>query len=205
MASPTPAGASRPDLRIIPSARRRRSSSARLVGNVVEVRVPAVMPAAEQRRVAEQLRERILRSIQRVRRAPDLERRAQELNRVLFGGRLRWQAIGFAEQRSRWGSCTPASGTIRIAQRAADLPPWVLDYLLVHELAHLVEGNHGAGFWKLVERYPLTERARGYLMALDHGAGIQRRDDDDLGEGQEPGQDRGEEDGERDQAVAARS
>lgn len=202
MASSTPTGASRPDLRIIPSARRRRSSSARLVGDVVEVRVPALMPVAEQRRVAERLRDRIVRSIQRTRRVPDLERRAQELNRLLFGGRLRWQAIGFAEQRSRWGSCTPGSGTIRIARRAADLPSWVLDYLLVHELAHLVEGNHGPRFWKLVERYPLTERARGYLMAVDHGAGIERGDDD-LGEGREAGQDGEQEDGEPDEAVAA--
>ena len=81
MASRKPAGAPQPELRIIPSARRRRSSAARLVGNVVEVRVPALMPAAEQRRVAERLRDRVLRSIQRVRRAPDLERRAEELAR----------------------------------------------------------------------------------------------------------------------------
>lgn len=189
MDSPSPA-----ELRIIPSPRRRRSSSARVIGNVIEVRVPALMPPAEQRRVAEQLRDRILRSIGRMRRVPDLERRAQELNLRLFAGRLRWQAIGFAEQRSRWGSCTPESGTIRIARRAAGLPPWVLDAVLVHELAHLVEANHGPRFWELAGRYPLMERARGYLMALDHGAGIQRRGDDDLGE---------EEDDESEDAVAA--
>ena len=201
MASLNRTGAPPPELRIIPSARRRRSSAARLVGNVVEVRVPALMPAAEQRRVAERLRDRILRSVGRVRRAPDLERRAQELNSQLFGGRLRWQAIGFAEQRSRWGSCTPDSGTIRIARRAAGLPDWVLDYLLVHELAHLVEGNHGPRFWALVERYPLTERARGYLMAVDHGAGVGTDGDgeDDLTEAEsEPGGD------EPDRAIAAR-
>jgi len=202
MASPTPTGAPPPELRIIPSARRRRSSAARLVGNVVEVRVPALMPPAEQRRVAERLRDRILRSVGRVHRAPDLERRAHELNSQLFGGRLRWQAIGWAEQRSRWGSCTPDSGTIRIARRAAALPGWVLDYLLVHELAHLVEGNHGPRFWALVDRYPLTERARGYLMAVDHGAGVGSvgTEDDGLADEseREPGGD------EPDRAIAAR-
>src|SRR5437879_4643109 len=56
---------------------------------------------------------------------------------------------------------------VRFARRAAALPDWVLDHLLVHELAHLVHSDHGAAFHELENRYPLTERARGYLLALD--------------------------------------
>jgi predicted metal-dependent hydrolase len=41
----------------------------------------------------------------------------------------------------------------------------VLEYVVMHELAHLLEANHGPRFWQLVARYPRTERARGYLMA----------------------------------------
>ncbi len=67
-----------------------------------------------------------------------------------------------------WGSCTFTSGAIRIARRAAVLPDWVLDYLLVHELVHLEHSDHGPAFRQLESRYPLSERARGYLMALDH-------------------------------------
>jgi predicted metal-dependent hydrolase len=89
------------------------------------------------------------------------------LNERHFGGRLRWSSIAYAEQRRRWGSCTFTAGVIRISSRARDLPRWVLDYLLVHELAHLEHADHGPAFWELVGRYPLTERARGYLMALD--------------------------------------
>jgi predicted metal-dependent hydrolase len=60
---------------------------------------------------------------------------------------------------------------IRIAERASRLPDWVVDYIVVHELAHLEVAEHSAAFWELVNRYPLTERARGYLTALDHQAG----------------------------------
>ncbi len=68
-------------------------------------------------------------------------------------------------QRSRWGSCTPATGTVRLSHRLAGFPDWVLDYVIVHELAHLAEAGHGPAFWDLVNRYPLTERARGFLIA----------------------------------------
>ena len=65
----------------------------------------------------------------------------------------------------RWGSCTPADGTIRISARLASEPGWVLDYVIVHELAHLVVAGHNRRFWALVRRYPRSERARGWLMA----------------------------------------
>ena len=97
--------------------------------------------------------------------------RARVLNERHFGARLRWTSIAFAEMAHLWGSCTFTSGAIRIARRAASLPDWVLDYLLVHEMSHLEHSDHGAAFHEMENRYPLTERARGYLMALDHAAG----------------------------------
>lgn len=72
----------------------------------------------------------------------------------------------------RWGSCTPSQGRIRISERLADVPPWVLDYVLVHELAHLEVPGHGTEFQQLVHRYELTERATGYLIALDEGRSL---------------------------------
>ena len=70
------------------------------------------------------------------------------------------------QNKSRIGSCTPANGAIRLSHRLAAMPAFVRDYVIVHELAHLLEANHGPRFWKLVNRYPKTERARGYLMAV---------------------------------------
>jgi predicted metal-dependent hydrolase len=161
-----------PPIRIVTSPNRRRTVSARMVDGVLELRVPAAMPVAERAEWAERMRVRLERRLRRARPTDAvLEERARALNRRHFDGRLRWNSIAYAEQTSRWGSCTFAAGTIRISTRAAELPGWVLDYLLVHELAHLEEPNHGPRFWTLVNRYQLTERARGYLMALDHQPG----------------------------------
>nr|WP_246039497.1 M48 family metallopeptidase [Glycomyces buryatensis] len=69
-------------------------------------------------------------------------------------------------QHRRWGSCTPADGTIRISRRLTMMPSWVLDYVLLHELAHLVHADHSRPFWDLVSRYSKAERARGYLEGI---------------------------------------
>lgn len=133
--------------------------------------MPARMPEGERQAWAERMRERIGRQLARAHPSEgELEHRAQQLNRRYFGGRLRWHSIAFADQARRWGSCTFTAGVIRISERATNLPSWVLDYILVHELAHLERAEHGPRFWELVNRYPLAERARGYLLALDHQA-----------------------------------
>jgi hypothetical protein len=143
-----------------------------MVSGVLELRVPSWMGEAERQRWAVRMRERVDRQLRRAKPSDArLAARATELNRVYFDGRLSWSSIAFAEQRSRWGSCTFTAGVIRISSRASALPPFVLDYLLVHELAHLEVPGHGPRFWNLVNRYPLTERARGYLLALDQARG----------------------------------
>ena len=151
------------------SARRRRTISARLDGDRLIVQVPAGLSPAEERAWAEKLGGRILATRRRreLNREGDLSARAQVLNAHYFEGRLQIADVRYVtNQQQRFGSCTPSQGTIRISDRVATLPPWVRDAVLVHELAHLTEPNHSRRFWKLANRYPLMERARGYLMAL---------------------------------------
>ena len=126
------------------------------------------MPQSERQHWAEVMTRRLQRRAERSRPSDErLVQRAKKLNERHFGGMLRWSSIGFADMERLWGSCTFTHGAIRIARRAASLPEWVLDYLLVHELAHLVHSDHGAEFHELENRYPLAERAKGYLLALD--------------------------------------
>ena len=152
---------------VVRSARRRRTVQARLDGDVVLVRVPAAMTAADEARWVEEL----VRRIERRHRsgAVDLAERAAALARrhgLPAPTDIRWSEV----QRARWGSCTPATGEVRISARLAPLPGWVLDYVIVHELAHLVVPDHSPAFRELVARYPRAERARGYLQAVADGA-----------------------------------
>ncbi|MFI5270049.1 MAG: M48 family metallopeptidase, partial [Chloroflexota bacterium] len=84
-------------------------------------------------------------------------------------GQLTFPGLIYVDNpRPLHGSCTPSTGLIRINRRLSTLPRWVEDYVIAHELAHLLHAGHGARFWDVVNRYPLAERARGYLMALGY-------------------------------------
>jgi len=150
------------EVAVFRSARRRKTVSARLVGGVLEVRLPAWMDAAEEARYVDDMRRRFER-----RREADtvdvdaLARRLARRHDLPQPTAVRW----VDNQTSRWGSCTPADGTIRVSSRLAMWPRWVLEYVLVHELAHLVEPSHGPAFHALVARYPRAERATGFLIA----------------------------------------
>jgi predicted metal-dependent hydrolase len=147
---------------VIRSPRRRKTVQARLVGDVVRVLVPASMSRRDEARFVAEMVGRMER--RRFADVIDLEARARQLARrhdLRVPASIRW----VDNQEFRWGSCTPADGTIRISSRLGKEPGWVLDYVIVHELAHLSVPRHGPPFWDLVYRYPLTERAKGFLIA----------------------------------------
>jgi predicted metal-dependent hydrolase len=154
------------EVEVVRSRRRRKTIQARRVGNVLRVSIPAHLSAAEEQRWVNEMLRRAERH-QRP-RSSDLEARARRLA-DRFGlarpAEIRW----VDNQESRWGSCTPSEGTVRISSKLATEPSWVLDYVIVHELAHLHVGGHGKAFWRLVNRYPLAERARGFLIARGLG------------------------------------
>jgi predicted metal-dependent hydrolase len=156
------------DIRIIRSKRRRKTVEARETDGTLEIRAPARMSDEELQPIISRLAQRIENHKRKSRlNDEELERRAQRLNRQFFDDELRWTSIRWVgNQAKRHGSCTPGRGTIRISHRLAQMPRFVLDYVIIHELAHLIKPNHGRDFWELVYRYPKTERARGFLMAV---------------------------------------
>ena len=160
------------------SDRRRRMVSARREGDTVVVFIPGWMSDSEESRWVDEMVRRLERSEAR-RRSPArtgddaLGGRAAELSRRYLDAlavptSLRW----VPPMRTRWASCTPADGTIRVSERLRDVPAWVLDYVLVHELTHLLEPGHDERFWAWVHRYPRSERAMGYLEGLSAAAGL---------------------------------
>lgn len=147
---------------VVRSAKRRKTISARQVGEVLRVSIPATMTKAEEEKwVGEMVR----RMERRAKTEPiDLVARSRLLaarHDLPLPDTIRW----VDNQAARWGSCTPLDRSIRISTRIAGYPGWVVDYVLVHEMAHLIEPSHNGLFWAICARYPLTERARGYLLA----------------------------------------
>lgn len=149
-------------VRVVRSTKRRKTAEAHLRGGVLEVRIPARFTAAQEREMVAYFQQRFARKRQVGHL--DLTKRASHLAQIHdlpSPTSIRW----VSNQAHRWGSCTPTQGSIRLSDRLAGFPDWVIDYVIVHELAHFVELGHTARFWELVGRYPLAERARGFLIA----------------------------------------
>lgn len=148
---------------VIRSKKRRKTISAQQIGDdLVRVSIPATMTKAEEDHWVDEMRTRFEKRALADR--VDLHHRAVELaeqHGFPTPGSVRW----VDNQNARWGSCTPVDASIRLSSRMAGFPRWVIDAVLVHELAHLVELGHGPRFDLLCARYPLTERATGYLLA----------------------------------------
>ena len=153
---------------VVRSPRRRKTVEAVKEGNRVVVRLPSTLTRSEARRWVRTMLVRLEESehLQRLNEKRELQGRAVELHRRYFNGRPALRSVRYvANQRDRYGSCTPADGTIRLSHVLAEFPDWVRDYVIVHELAHIEVPAHDAAFWRLVARYPKSERAIGYLIA----------------------------------------
>ncbi|WP_299440990.1 M48 family metallopeptidase [uncultured Phycicoccus sp.] len=170
-----------PDVEVRRSRRRRQTVSAYRDGGRTVVLIPASFSAAEEAHWVDRMLTRLARGDER--RAPSDDRlaaRAARLSARYLGGHARPRSVRWVSTMDRrWASCTPSTGAIRVSDRLQDVPDHVLDYVLLHELAHLLVAGHGPAFWRLVGSYPKTDRARGFLDGLAHAAGLPPSDDVD--------------------------
>jgi predicted metal-dependent hydrolase len=154
-----------PEIVVRRSKRRKRTVSAYRDGDQIVVLMPASLTKAQEREWIEDMVKRLEAAESRKRPSDEeLLARARRLSDEYLGGLAEPASVRWVtNQRARWGSCTPGERSIRLSQRLQEMPSWVVDYVLVHELAHLLERGHNADFWAWVDRYPRAERAKGFL------------------------------------------
>jgi predicted metal-dependent hydrolase len=167
----------KPVVEVRRSERRRRTVSAYRDGERVVVLIPNQFSRAEESEWVDRMLARLAARDQRIHRSDaDLAQRARQLatrylpefGEVAIPASVRW----VQNQNGRWGSCTPSDRTIRLSDKVREMPRWVGDYVLLHELVHLIVSGHNNRFWELVGRYPKTERARGYLEGIAAAANV---------------------------------
>ncbi len=162
-----------PPIEVRRSARRRRTVSAYREGDKIIILMPARTSKAEEQRLISEMVERVTRREAKIAstgpRASDeqLLSRARQLSAAYLDGRAQPVSVRWVRNmHHRWGSCTTTDRTIRLSHRLQSMPSWVIDYVLVHELSHLLEPGHDQAFWAWAQRYPRTERARGFLEGV---------------------------------------
>ncbi|WP_028279119.1 M48 family metallopeptidase [Arthrobacter sp. H5] len=158
------------------STRRRRTVSADVRNGVTVVSIPAHFTAKQEKEWVEKMVAKLQakRTVRPPEGAEPLRMRAEELADRFLDGRGKPQTIAWVtNQNSRWGSATPARRRIRLSHKLQGMPDWVVDYVILHEMAHLIESSHSPAFWALLSAYPRTETAKAFLegaaFAADHG------------------------------------
>lgn len=161
------------DVKIIHSRKRKKTINAREVDGVIHLYLPMGLSREDEFKYVQWAKKRFesqrrKKELKAENADDELEKRARELNKRYFGAELAWMQICYTTEQNAhtFGICNTKNRTIRVSDRLREMPTFVHDYVVVHELAHLKVPKHGPEFWKLVNQYPKTERARGYLMAV---------------------------------------
>ncbi len=157
------------EVKIIRSRRRKRSVGARLVNDLLLIHAPVALSQENLDKMISGFKLKFAR--QKLKNELDKEKNlldlAKLLNKQYFNNGLKIDSIEYStNQNSRFGCCNYRTSKILISHKIGLMPKWVRKYVLMHEMAHLIQPNHGRRFWDIVSRYRLTERARGYLMAV---------------------------------------
>jgi predicted metal-dependent hydrolase len=168
-----------PHVEVRVSKRRKKTAGAHWEGDRIVVVVPVHLRGIERDQMVESLSRRLAAHRPHLHASDDqLEQRARALGRRYLDGvapsSIRWSS----NQVKRWGSCTIETREIRISERLRVVPDWVLDAVIVHELAHLFEPNHSPRFRELESRYPRRGDADVFLEGYSLGLHMPAADED---------------------------
>ncbi|MHB8334931.1 MAG: M48 metallopeptidase family protein [Acidimicrobiales bacterium] len=163
----------RPEVEIRSSTRRTKTGSAHWSGSRIIVQIPARLRGRERTAFVDELVQRLVtHRPQNAAGDASLEERCRVLAELytdaVVPNSVRW----VSNQRARWASCSPATREIRVSSRLRQCPEWVIDAVLVHELAHLHEVDHSAAFYKIAERHPRQRDATVFLEGYALGLGL---------------------------------
>jgi len=169
----------RPEVEIRASTRRKKTGTAHWSGSRIVVLIPARIKGRERMTFVDDLVERLM--TQRPQNSAgdgSLEDRARALaeryNDGVMPSSVRW----VKNQQARWASCSPASKEIRMSNRLRQCPEWVIDAVLVHELAHLQEVGHTPRFYEIADRFEQQEESAVFLEGYALGLGLRIEEGD---------------------------
>jgi predicted metal-dependent hydrolase len=176
---PQPATLFHPEVEVRVSKRRKKTAGAHWEGDRIVVVVPTHLRGTERDEMVEHLTRRLTHHRPHLHASDqDLAHRARHLGATFLDGvepaSIRWAT----NQTKRWGSCTLSTREIRISSRLRVAPSWVLDAVIVHELAHLLEPGHTPRFRALENRYPRNHDAEMFLEGYGLGLHMEVRTDD---------------------------
>jgi len=163
----------RPEVEIRASTKRKKTGTAHWSGSRIVVQIPARVRGRERRVFVDELVERLL--TQRPQNAGGdgaLEERCGVLADLYNDGVRPTSVRWVTNQQSRWASCSPSTREIRVSSRLRQCPEWVIDAVLVHELAHLHEADHSPAFWRIANRHPRQNDSTLFLDGFALGLGL---------------------------------
>jgi hypothetical protein len=169
----------RPEVEIRASSRRKKTGTAHWSGSRIVVQIPARLRGRERVIFVDDLVERLL--TQRPQNAAgdaSLEERAKVLAELYNDGVVPSSVRWVKNQQHRWASCSPATREIRVSTRLRQCPEWVIDAVLVHELAHLHEADHSPAFYAIADRHPRQEESAHFLEGYALGLGLRIEESD---------------------------
>lgn len=153
------------------SRRRKKTLTTRLEGDIIVVAVPQSFNVETHVARLADLVTRLEHTLSQRRSGDlDLEERAAALARRYFDDGISHRSVRWVQnQNTLWGSTTSSTRDIRLSHRLQVMPPWVVDAVLVHELAHLRHPDHSEDFKALARRYSDYDRAQAFLAGFSLG------------------------------------